>query len=185
MKLSIDFTKLNNVPYMRDYAKHPKFQKWVNEYVDFWSEQTEEGLDSVALIRAIECTNGCVQYAFRDEEPWALDLEQTRLCMKTSMTFIKTKKLELVDGRVIECDPSVIDALNKVRDIYIKGFKQGDDDAMMEFYAQSLAQFFVIGREKLNKKFDWVEKNLYNVFGDLFLKAGRNYVMSYLNALEK
>lgn len=185
MKLSIDFSKLSNVPYMNDYSNHPKFQNWVNEYVDFWSQQTEEGLDSVALIRAIECTNGCVQYAFRDEEPWALSLEQTRLCMKTSMTFIKTKKLELSDGTIIECDKSIIDALDKVRDIYIKGFKNGDEDSMMEFYAQSLAQFFVIGREKLNKKFDWVEKNLYNVFGDLFLKAGRNYVMSYLNALEK
>jgi len=184
MNLQIDFNKLSNVPYMRDYAKHPKFQKWVNEYVDFWSEQTEEGLDSVALIRAIECTNGCVQYAFRDEEPWALDLEQTRLCMKTSMTFIKTKKLELSDGRVIECDPSVIDALNKVRDIYIKGFKQGDDDAMMEFYAQSLAQFFVLGRDKINSKFDWVDENLNSVFGDLFLRAGRHYVLSYLDALD-
>jgi len=183
--MNIDLEKLLQVPYIRDYRNNPKFLEYCEQYIKFWSEQTEEGLDSVALIRCVECTNGCVQYAFRDEEPWALDLEQTRLCMKTSMTFIKTKRLELPDGSVIECDPSVIDALNKVRDIYIEGFKMGNDDAMMEFYAQSIAQFYVIGREKLNKKFDWVEQNLKHVFGELFLKAGRSYIMSYLDAIER
>jgi hypothetical protein len=183
MTLTIDFTKLNNVPYMRDYANNLKYQNWVNEYIDFWSKQTPEGLESVALIRAIECTNGCVQYAFRDEEPWALDLEQTRLCMKTSMTFIKTKKLDMPDGSVIECDPSIIDALNKIRDIYIRGFKQGDDEAQTEFYAQSIAQFIVIGREKINEKFDWVCEHFTDVFSELFLRAGRHYVLSYLDAV--
>jgi len=169
---------------MRDYADQPKFQNWVNQYVDFWSKQTPEALDSVALIRAVECTNGCVQYAFRDEEPWALSLEQTRLCMRVSMGFIKSKRLTIPNGEVIECDPSVIDALNMVRDIYIRGFKNGDDEAVMEFYAQSISQFFVIGREKLNEKFDWVSEHFTNVFTEEFLKAGRHYVMSYLDSLE-
>ena len=109
---AVNFENLNKVPYMNNYSGNTQFQEWVTEYIDFWSKQTPEALDSVALIRAVECTNGCVQYAFRDEEDWALDLEQTRLCMKTSMGFIKSKRLELPDGRVIECDPSVIDALN-------------------------------------------------------------------------
>jgi len=182
--IKVNFEKLKKVPYMKDYADEPRFQSWVNEYVDFWSKQTSEALDSVALIRAIECTNGCIQYAFRDEEPYALGLEQTRLSMKTSMAFIKTKKLKVPDGSVIECHPSVIDALNTVRDIYIRGFKNGDDDAMMEFYAQSVSQFFVIGREKLNAKFDWVCEHFTEVFGETFLMVGRQYVMQYLDALE-
>jgi len=181
---TVNFENLNKVPYMNNYSGNPQFQEWVIEYIDFWSQQTPEALDSVALIRAVECTNGCVQYAFRDEEDWALDLEQTRLCMKTSMGFIKSKKLELPDGRVIECDPSVIDALNFVRDIYIRGFKNGDDDAVMQFYAQSLAQFYVLGRERLEKWLDFVAENLHDVFGDFFLNAGRNYIMRYLEVLE-
>jgi len=181
---AVNFENLNKVPYMNNYSGNTQFQEWVTEYIDFWSKQTPEALDSVALIRAVECTNGCVQYAFRDEEDWALDLEQTRLCMKTSMGFIKSKKLELSDGRVIECDPSVIDALNFVRDIYIRGFKNGDDDAVMQFYAQSLAQFYVLGRERLEKWLDFVAENLHDVFGDFFLNAGRNYIMRYLEVLE-
>ena len=181
--MKIDFRKLGTIPYMKDYSCNDQFQKWFDEYSDFWKEQTPEGLDSVALIRAIECTNGCVQYAFRDEEPYALDLEQTRMCMKTSMSFIKTKKLELDDGTVVECDPSIINALNNVRDLYIRGFKNGDDSAMMEFYAQSIAQFYVIGKDKMNEKFDWIEQKLTNVFGKLFLKIGRQYVMGYINAV--
>ena len=33
---------------------------------DIWLSQSPEVLDATALIRVIECTNGCVQYAFRD-----------------------------------------------------------------------------------------------------------------------
>ena len=39
------------------------------------------------------------------------------------MSFIKTKELPLPDGTVVKCDPSVVDALNKVRDIYIQDSK--------------------------------------------------------------
>ena len=52
----------------------------------------------------------------------------------------------------------------------------GDEDAMMEFYAQSIAQFYVIGREKLNEKCDFVAKHFKHVFGDF--KEGRAYIMS-------
>jgi len=182
--LKVDFEKLNKIPYMKNFSDNPKFQEWVDEYIDFWSRQTSEGLDSVALIRAVECTNGCVQYAFRDEEEWALGLEQTRLCMKTSMGFIKSKKLELSDGRVIECDPSIIDALNFVRDIYIEGFKNNNEEKVMQFYAQSVAQFYVLGRERLTKQLDFVSENLKEVFGEDFLQRGRNYIFAYLNVLE-
>ena len=105
--------------------------------------------------------------------------------MKTSMSFIKTKELPLPDGTVVKCDPSVVDALNKVRDIYIQGFKMGDEDSMMEFYAQSIAQFYVIGREKLNEKCDFVAEHFKDVFGEFMLKEGRAYIMSYLNAMGK
>jgi len=180
----INFEKLNEIPYMKNFSENEKFQNWVDEYINFWSMQTPEALDSVALIRVIECTNGCVQYAYRDNKEWALDLDKTRMCMKKSMSFIKTKKLELPNGKVIECDSSITDALDEVRDIYIDGFKNNIPERLMQFYAQSVAQFYVLGKDRLDKYLDFVYDNFLDLFGDFFLNAGKKYIMSYLNAIE-
>ena len=101
---------------------------------------------------------------------------QIELVLVTALTAV---------SRVIECDPSVIDALNTVRDIYVEGFKNGNDEKVMEFYAQSVAQFCVLGKERLEKWLDFVAENLHHVFGDFFLAAGRRYIMGYLAALEQ
>ena len=69
--MKVDMEKLLNVPYIQDYRDNPKFQEYCEQYVDFWSKQTPEGLDSIALVRAVECTNGIVQYSYRDGDPQA------------------------------------------------------------------------------------------------------------------
>lgn len=181
---TVNFENLNRVPYMKNFSDNPKFQQYVNEYINVWSKQTSKALDDVALIRAVECTNGCVQYAFRDEESWALPLEQTRLCMKTSMGFIKSKSLTLKNGDVITIDESVHELLDEVRDIYIDGFKNNIPERLMQFYAQSVSQFYVLGRERLEKQLKFVEEELGDVFGEDFLNRGRSYIFSYLKALE-
>ena len=80
---------------MQAHREHPGFyEKWYK----IWSEQTQEVLDATAIIRVMECTNGCVQYAFRGESARALSVEQTRECMKVSMGAIKSKKLPLPTG---------------------------------------------------------------------------------------
>ena len=62
-----------------------------------WESQTEEVLDATALIRALECTNGCVQHAFRGESERALTLEQTRDCMKLSIKiFFSSRSINLL-----------------------------------------------------------------------------------------
>ena len=180
----VDFKKLNKIPYMESYSDNEQFQTWVNEYIQVWSQQTPEALDSVALIRALECTNGCTQYAFRLEEPYALGLEQTRLCMSTSMSAIKSKKLKLNNGDVIKFDPSIHDLLDEVRDIYVDGFKKGDRNRMMQFYAQSVAQFYVLGRERLEKQLEFIREHFEDVFTDRFLTLGKYYIFSYLDVLQ-
>ena len=101
---------------------------------DIWLSQSPEVLDATALIRVIECTNGCVQYAFRDGDERSLSTEQTRECMKLSMGTIKNKVLPLPDGTEVvlpeECNP----IMNEARDLYVRGFKQNDKDAMEEFW---------------------------------------------------
>lgn len=183
--MRINFENLNKVPYMKNFSNNPKFQDWVMEYIKIWSEQSSKALDDVALIRVVECTNGCVQYAFRDEETWALSLEQTRLCMKTSMTFIKNKSLKLKNGNEIKIDESVHHLLDEVRDIYIDGFKNNIPDRLMQFYAQSVAQFYVLGRDRLERQWKFVSDELGEVFGEDFLGRGRTYIMSYLKAVEQ
>ena len=73
------------------------YTKWRNR----WESQTEEVLEATALIRALECTNGCIQHAFRGESENALPLEETRECMKLSMGTIKNKVLPLPDGNEV------------------------------------------------------------------------------------
>ena len=58
---------------MHEHNEHPGFYaKWYK----IWSEQTPEVLDATAIIRVMECTNGCVQYGFRGESPNALSVEK-------------------------------------------------------------------------------------------------------------
>ena len=181
---TVNFEKLNEVPYMKNFSGNPKFQMMVSEFIEMWSKQTEQGLDDVALIRAVECTNGCTQYAFRDQEKFALSLEQTRECMKLSMGFIKNKSITLDDGTLISVDKSVYDVLDYVRDIYIEGFKNNNDDKVMEFYAQSVAQFYVLGEERLTKQLDFVEKHFGHIFTPEFIERGRKYILKYLEVVQ-
>lgn len=181
----INFEKLAQVPYMRDYSVNPEFQSMVNKWIDIWSKQSELSLKHAALIRAVECTNGCVQYAFRDSESFALDIEKTRMCMKVSMTIMNTKVIETPKGEVIEIDPVIHDLLDEVREIYISGFKRNNNEKLMEFYAQSVAQFFVIGKEILDEALKFVSDNYENIFTPYFLDRGKQYIYKYLNAIEE
>ena len=91
-------------------------------------------MDHVALIRCIECTNGCVQYAFRDGSDKALSVEQTREAMKTSMSFIKTKSLTLPNNQTINALPEIHTLMDETRTLYIEGFKKGNPEMTKEFF---------------------------------------------------
>lgn len=183
-KKMINFEKLSQVPYMANYANNDEFKVYVAKWESIWRRQSEIGKDHSALIRAIECTNGCVQYAYRDNEKFALSIEQTRLCMKTSMGIIKNKKVLLKNGQVIGFDPSIHDLIDKVRDIYIAGFKENDDEKLMEFYAQSVAHFFVLGKDRIDTALQFVVDNFSDVFTLPFIDRGRSYIYKYLNSIE-
>ena len=105
-------------------------QQYYKYWKDIWSTQTAEVLDATALIRVIECTNGCIQYAFRGEDENALSIEQTRECMKISMSTIKNKVLTLPDGTEVVLPKECHGIMKEARDLYIRGYKQGDDDAI-------------------------------------------------------
>jgi hypothetical protein len=179
----INFEKLSQVPYMEDYSNNDTFKSYVAKWESVWRRQSETGKQHAALIRAIECTNGCIQYAYRDGVT-DLSLDQTRECMKLSMSAIKNKQITLKNGETIGFDPTIHDILDETRDIYIAGFKHGDDEKLMEFYAQSVAIFYVLGRDRIDDAFQIVVDNFTDVFTLPWIDKGRSYVYRYLNAIE-
>jgi hypothetical protein len=179
----INFKKLLEVPYIKDYSGSVQFKRHVGQWENIWRSMSDIGKYHSALIRAVECTNGCVQYAYREQQSFALPIEKTRECMKTSMRIINHKKINLKDGSIIEFDSSIHDVIDNVRDIYIAGFKNNDEEKLMEFYAQSLAHFFVLGPERIDDAFQVVANNFSGIFTIDFIERGRSYVYKYLNAI--
>ena len=152
-------------------------QQYYKYWKDIWSSQSEEVLDATALIRVVECTNGCVQHAFRDEDERALSVEQTRECMKLSMGTIKNKVLPLPDGRTKVILPEEChEIMNTARDLYVRGFKQGDEEALDEFFALSKAHFQVLGRKLIDEKFRFFAEHFEDVFTSYWIMMGRMYI---------
>ena len=152
-------------------------QQYYKYWKDIWSSQSEEVLDATALIRVVECTNGCIQHAFRDEDERALSVEQTRECMKLSMGTIKNKVLPLPDGRTKVILPEEChEIMNTARDLYVRGFKKGDKEALDEFFALSKAHFQVLGRELIDEKFRFFTEHFEDVFTPYWIMMGRMYI---------
>ena len=152
-------------------------QQYYKYWRDIWRSQSQEVLDATALIRVVECTNGCVQHAFRDGDERALSVEQSRECMKLSMGTIKNKVLPLPDGRTKMILPEEChEIMNEARDLYVRGFKQGDEEALDEFFALSKAHFQVLGRELIDEKFRFFTEYFEDVFTSYWIMMGRMYI---------
>lgn len=157
---------------MSNYETYATFYK---KWLAIWKEQSEEVLTATALIRAMECTNGCVQYAFRDEDPGALSIEQTRLCMKTSMSAIKTKVLPIPGEEDLVMPEEAIPLMNDARAAYQK-MKTGDPAGYDEFYGLSTAHFHILGEERMEKAFEFFRHHFTDVFTEKFISLGEDYV---------
>ncbi len=108
----------------------------------------EEELDALAVLRLVETSNGCIQNLFRNKEPNALSVEETREAMQFSMGSIKHMQI-LLDNETIEFAEPTKAIMADVRDLYIKGQKQGDDAAFAEFLRASHACLTACGVQRL------------------------------------
>ena len=61
---------------------------------------SEEELEKLAILRVMECTNGVIQYAHRDNAPYKLSIEDTRRAMKFSMGCIKRLEIPMGDETI-------------------------------------------------------------------------------------
>ena len=113
-----------------------------------WAKCSDKELDALAVLRVMECTNGIIQYAFRDSLPYALSVEETRVAMKFSMSSIKN--LEIPLGNVtLKFEGDLADAMRDARDLYIQGVKHGDDEAYADFMICSATSAQAVGLNRI------------------------------------
>lgn len=179
--ISIDFDTLNNIPYIKQFDQD-KFKEMVHYWLEDWA-QYQEHFPLVAFIRALECTNGCTQYAYRDQDPDALPEEQTRICMRISMGFFKTKSLILPNGDTVSIPADLAPQIDKVREVYINAFKKQDRDALLSFYAQSVAIFNLLGERLIDDAQFTVAEHYRDLFTEHFIVLGGAYMKQFLQVL--
>ena len=104
--------------------------------------------NKVALLRVIECSNGVVQYMFRDQEPDALTIDETRQIMKFSMGCMKTMSIPL-KANTITFEKETEEILREVRELYISGFKNGNKEDFDEFLKASKSNLNAVGPKRI------------------------------------
>ena len=122
----------------------------------------DEEQDKLALLRLVECTNGVIQHMHRNGDPDALSLEETRAAMKFSMGCMKTQSIPLGD-EVITFAPETAEIMSKVRELYISGFKNNNQEDYEEFMVASVANLGAIGKERILLARTILFDNLYEV----------------------
>ena len=123
---------------------------------------TADELDKLALLRIIECSNGIIQYMYRDQAPDALTLEETREAMGFSMSSIKRMKIVL-ENEIIEFSDDTKKIMADVRELYISGMKRNNDEDYAEFLRASLACLEACGLPRLQAAKDKLFANSYSM----------------------
>ena len=108
----------------------------------------DEEQDKLALLRVIECTNGVIQHMFRNKDTDALSPEETRTAMKFSMSAMKNQSIPLGD-EVVVFALETAEIMKEVRELYISGFKQQNQEDYNEFMIASVANLGAIGKERI------------------------------------
>jgi hypothetical protein len=183
--MQINWEKLAEVKELKPYFDQDfeGFKNKIENHINIWEKIDPEDLDKLALIRALEVTNGCTQWAYRRGDKDCLPIEKTQQCMKLSMSSIKNKEIKLNDGKIIKYIGNLAELMDESRSLYIDAFKnniQGKDE---EFYAISTAQFLVHGQERMNKCFKIIRDNYIDLFTDFFLCKGEKYIQPYLDCI--
>jgi len=151
--------------------------------MNYWTKRfdklSSDELDKVALVRVMECTNGVIQHAFRDDVPYKLSVEDTRSAMHYSMSAIKNLRIPL-DGRHVTFESDTEDILRDVRDLYVNGVKKGIEKDFREFMLASAASVNAVGYDRLVKARDTLRRDCdNNVIADK-VDWGFEYLMQFL-----
>ena len=118
----------------------------------------ESEKDKVAILRVMECSNGVMQHAYREKQIFAFSTYETRKAMKFSMSCIKNMSIPLKE-ETITFEPETEKLLREVRELYISGFKRGNDEDLEEFMLVSAACIQSLGQNRIVKAKDILAQN--------------------------
>lgn len=185
MKKEIDWHKLAEVKELKEFFEEDfeGFKNQIYYYLEVMAKMPLQTIKEVAMIRALEVTNGCTQHAFRRGDNYCLSLEKTRECMKVSMASIIHQRIEFKNGQVLEFATETKELMTNIRSLYIDAFKNNIVSQEREFYAFSTAQFLACGKENIEDGFKFVRENYQDLFTDFFIEKGIKYAEKYLEVI--
>ena len=137
---------------------------------------TEEQKNNLAILRVMECSNGLIQYAYRDQANHALSIEDTRRAMKFSMGCIK--KMEIPLGETtITFGNDLKEIFGEIRDLYQSGkTNQKDFD---EFMKISIIMYNVLGKERVQEAQKVLSQHITEIAPE-HLQWGANYIINFI-----
>jgi hypothetical protein len=120
----------------------------MTNWTETFESLTDQDKDDLAVLRIVECSNGIVQFMYRDGDKHRLSIEDTRKLMNFSMGSIKRLQIVL-ESETIDFSPEAKEIMTKVRDLYVSGMKHNNDEDYEEFLRASLACLLACGLERL------------------------------------
>ena len=183
--MDVDWSKLACIDELAEEfeADSEGFRRRIEERKAELEPFGSEERDRLALLRVLEVTNGCTQWAFRRGADEALPAEDTRECMRRVIGFIRERRIDLPSGPSLRFGPAMVALMEEVGELYQRAFKHNDRAACREFHAASTAQFLLCGRQRLLAAQELAQREFRPLFGDHFLARGRHYIGRYLAAL--
>lgn len=151
----------------------------MKNWTEFFGSLTEDQLQAVALLRVIECTNGCIQHTYREQHPKALSVEETRKAMRYSMAAMKDLAFIIGDTEY-SFSGEVAEGLREARELYVLAFKQGDEGAMDEFMDCSVACAKSLGEKRIVAAGELVRQNLGEYYPEHTVGWGEAYLLNLL-----
>ena len=115
---------------------------------ELFGNLSDEEKNKIAILRVIECSNGVVQHMFRANDEDALSIEETRDAMKFSMGCMKTMSIPLKSHTVTFAEETA-SVMHEVRELYISGFKNGNQEDLEEFMRASKANLNAVGQKRI------------------------------------
>ena len=134
--------------------------------------------DKVAVLRVMECANGVMQHAYRDKKIFAYSTYETRRAMKFSMSCMKNMAIPLKE-KTITFEPETEKLMREVRELYVSGFKNGNDDDLEEFMIVSGACIRALGQDRIVKAKETLAQNITDIPHQA-LDWGVDYIMQFI-----
>lgn len=115
---------------------------------ELFGNLSDEEKNKIAILRVIECSNGVIQHMFRAHDEDALSIEETRDAMKFSMGCMKTMSIPL-KSHTVTFSEETASVMREVRELYISGFKNGNQEDLEEFMRASKANINAVGKKRI------------------------------------